>query len=205
MEQAEKTLIILGGANGSGKSTLANLLLQKNAVDFLNADEIAGEFSASLYPSSVIQGLAGREYIHRKKMLFRENRSFILETTLSGRIILKTMREAKEQGYSITLVYSFLANSLACIKRVKKRVANGGHNVPEADITRRYFRSVINFWNECRFLSDRWFLFYNGFDYRPTEAAYGEGDIPVVVDGDLYQRFLQILESAKEQRDVIDE
>ena len=167
MEQAEKTLIILGGANDSGKSTLAHLLLQKDTVDFLNADEIAGEFSASHYRSNVIQGLAGREYIHRKKMLFRENRSFILETTLSGRIILKTMREAKEQGYSITLVYSFLANSLACIKRVKKRVVNGGHDVPEADITRRYFRSIVNFWNDCRPLSDRWFLFYNGLTTVP--------------------------------------
>ena len=204
MVQAEKTLLILGGANGSGKSTLANVLLQKYPVDFLNADEIAGEFS-SLHASNVAQGLAGREYIHRKRKLFKENRPFILETTLSGRIILKTMSQAKEQGYSITLVYSFLANSLACIRRVKKRVANGGHDVPEADITRRYFRSIVNFWSECRFLSDRWFLFYNGYDYRPTEVAYGEKDLPVVADGDLYQRFLRILESAKERRDVIDE
>ncbi|MDO5582233.1 MAG: dephospho-CoA kinase [Planctomycetia bacterium] len=86
----KKILIILGGANGSGKSTLANVLLQKYPVEFLNADEIAKEYSKTHSPETV-QSLAGREYIKRKKMLFQQNKSFILETTLSGRIILKTL------------------------------------------------------------------------------------------------------------------
>lgn len=56
---------ILGGANGSGKSTLANVLLKKYSVEFLNADEIAKEYSeeGSL---ETVQRLAGREYIKRK-------------------------------------------------------------------------------------------------------------------------------------------
>ncbi len=199
----EKTLIILGGANGSGKSTLANVLLRKYALEFLNADEIAKEYSVS-NSSERTQILAGREYIRRKKMLFQQSKSFILETTLSGRIILKTLREARLQGYSIKIIYSFLSSSLACIQRVKKRVANGGHNVAEEDIARRYFRSVVNFWNECRFLCDRWYLFYNGTEYQTKEIAYGSNDTAIIEDDVLYHHFLTIVDSAKEKRDVFD-
>ncbi|MDO5566712.1 MAG: AAA family ATPase [Planctomycetia bacterium] len=193
---------MLGGANGSGKSTLANVLLKKYPVEFLNADEIAKEYSVENLPEAV-QRLAGREYIKRKKMLFQQNKSFILETTLSGRIILKTLREAKKQGYSIVIVYSFLSNSLACIQRVKKRVANGGHYVPEEDITRRYFRSVVNFWDECRFLCDNWYLFYNGIDYQTKKIACGIAAKSTVEDEVLYRYFISIVESAKEQHDVL--
>lgn len=202
MNDTAKTFIILGGANGSGKSTLASVLLQEYPVDFLNADEITRDFSVN-YPFEVAQRLASREYVRKKQLLFQQNKSFILETTLSGRLILKTMADAKKQGYNIILVYCFLPTSLDCIRRVKKRVANGGHDVSEEDITRRYFRSINNFWNDGRFLADGWLLFYNGYDYRPTKVAYGCKDAPVVQDNDLYCKFTKIVNAAKEKLDVV--
>lgn len=116
---------------------------------------------------------------------------------------MKTLREAKTQGYSIIIVYSFLSSSLDCIQRVKKRVANGGHSVAEEDIARRYFRSIVNFWNECRFLCDRWYLFYNGIDYQTDEIAYGNADKYIIEDNVLFRHFLSIVESAKEKHDVL--
>lgn len=116
---------------------------------------------------------------------------------------MKTLREAKTQGYFIIIVYSFLSSSLDCIRRVKKRVANGGHSVAEEDITRRYFRSIVNFWNECRFLCDRWHLFYNGIDYQTKKIACGIADKSTVEDEVLYRHFLSIVESAKEKHDVL--
>lgn len=101
------------------------------------------------------------------------------------------------------MVYSFLSSSLDCIQRVKKRVANGGHSVDEKDITRRYFRSIVNFWDECRFLCDRWHLFYNGIDYKTEEIACGTVDKYIIKDDVLYRHFLSIVESSKEKRDVL--
>ena len=50
------------------------------------------------------------------------------------------------------------------ILRVKNRVLAGGHNVPEADIIRRYERSKYLFLYLYKELVDEWSLFYNGDD-----------------------------------------
>ncbi len=45
------------------------------------------------------------------------------------------------------------------IERVKMRVAQGGHNVPEKDIKRRFDRSWANFNEKYKSLADSWIVF----------------------------------------------
>lgn len=169
-----KLLYIIAGANGSGKSTLAEVLLKEKNLKFLNADEIAKEIAPDAIDSVPIS--AGKIYFQRLDEYFRNNKSFAVESTLSGNNIVRIINKARKQNYKIILVYSFLQNCTICIERVKKRVENGGHNVPEEDIIRRYYKSVIKFWDEYRLIVDEWTMFYNGYDYAPVIVSFGEKD-----------------------------
>ena len=152
MNNKSKILYIIAGANGSGKSTLAEVLLKEKELDFLNADEIAKEIAPDAINSVPVS--AGKEYFRRSSQFFKDEKSFAVESTLSGNNIIRIINQAKKQNYKIILVYSFLQNCTNCIERVKFRVQNGGHNVPEEDIIRRYYKSIVKFWDEYRLMVD---------------------------------------------------
>lgn len=193
----KKLLYIIAGANGSGKSTLAEVLLKEKNLEFLNADEIAKEISPNAINSVPIK--AGKEYFKRLKMFFDDNKSFAVESTLSGNNIVKIINTARVKNYKIILVYSFLQNCTTCIERVKKRVENGGHNVPEADIIRRYYKSIVKFWDKYRLLVDEWTMFYNGYDYAPIIASFGTNEDFTIINKEMQMNFDRIYKLAKEE------
>lgn len=196
MKNSEKILCIIAGANGSGKSTLASVFLKEKKMEFLNADDIAKELCPDAINSVPIS--AGKLYFKRLNGYFKDNKSFTVESTLSGNNIVRIIETAKKKNYKIILVYSFLQNCTVCIERVKKRVANGGHNVPEEDIVRRYYKSVIKFWNEYRFLVDEWTMFYNGYNYAPIIVSYGTKDDFTIVNQEMHDKFTSIVKSVEE-------
>ena len=196
MDSRVKVLYIIAGANGSGKSTLAKVLLKEKQLEFLNADEIAREIAPDAIDSVPIT--AGKEYFKRLAAFFKEEKSFAVESTLSGNNILRIIKQARKQNYKIILVYSFLKNSLNCIERVKTRVQNGGHNVPEEDIIRRYYKSIINFWDKYRILADEWNLFYNGYNYAPVIVARGNKNECAIINKELQEIFDKIYMFTKE-------
>lgn len=193
----KKLLYIIAGANGSGKSTLAEVLLKEKNLEFLNADEIAKEISPNAINSVPIK--AGKEYFKRLKIFFDDNKSFAVESTLSGNNIVKIINTARVKNYKIILVYSFLQNCMTCIERVKKRVENGGHNVPEADIIRRYYKSIVKFWDKYRLLVDEWTMFYNGYDYAPIIASFGTNEDFTIINKEMQMNFDRIYKLAKEE------
>lgn len=197
MSNVIKTLYIIAGANGSGKSTLAEVLLKEKNLEFLNADEIAKEIAPEAINSVPIS--AGKIYFKRLDEYFKNNKSFAVESTLSGNNIARIIKKARMQNYKIILIYSFLQNCTTCIERVQKRVKNGGHNVPEEDIIRRYYKSVIKFWDEYRFIVDEWTLFYNGYDYAPVIVAFGTMDNFYIINKEMQNNFNSILKLAKEE------
>ena len=197
MDETKKLLYIIAGANGSGKSTLAEILLKEKKLKFLNADEIAKEICPTAINSVPIS--AGKIYFKCLNNYLRNNVSFAVESTLSGNNIARIIEKATAQNYKIILVYSFLQNCTTCIERVKKRVENGGHNVPEEDIIRRYYKSIIKFWDEYRFMVDEWTLFYNGYDYAPAIISYGTKDEFNIINKEMYNKFNNILKLAKEK------
>ena len=154
-------ILVFAGCNGSGKSTLANRLLssiQPNP-EFVNADIIA----ARLNPDDVdaVAITASRIMLARLKELAAQNVDFAFETTLAARSFARFLRDCKRQGYKINLVYIWLESPDLAVLRVAKRVAAGGHNIPEDVIRRRYHRGLDNFFQLYSSLADRWIVYDN--------------------------------------------
>lgn len=196
MSNKSKTLYIIAGANGCGKSTLAEVLLKEKELEFLNADEIAKEIAPDAINSVPVS--AGKEYFRRLANFFKDEKSFAVESTLSGNNIIRIINQARRQNYKIILVYSFLQNCTNCIERVKFRVQNGGHNVPEEDIIRRYYKSIVKFWDEYRLMVDEWSLFFNGYNYAPAIVSCGNPENHVIINKELQMMFDRIYKFAKE-------
>lgn len=181
-----KEVIIVAGANGSGKTTFAKDFVKENNHYFVNADEIG----ATLDGQEGFQVKAGRIFFDKVQELIQAGQSFVMESTLSGGYLTRMVKQLRKEEYSIHIVYVFLENPEACIERVKIRVRKGGHNVPEADIRRRFFRSKNNFWNYYRQLGDSWQLVYNS-DEGFLEVALGVGAEFVAENEELFDRFIK--------------
>ena len=65
-----------------------------------------------------------------------------METTLAGHNAISIIREAKNAGYRTFLLYVALNDPEYHIERMRLRVAEGGHDIPDADVRRRYWRSL---------------------------------------------------------------
>ena len=184
----KKILYIIAGANGSGKSTLASELLPSENLDFLNADEVAKEICPENIESVKIK--AGKIVLSRLEKLLNTEKSFAIETTLSGKNHIKTIERAKKIGYQVVLIYSYLDSPILCENRIKIRVLNGGHNIPKEDIIRRFYRSKKNFWNIYKNLVDEWNLFYNGNSEYILVAQYSNNDVEIFNEN-LYNEFIE--------------
>ena len=190
----EHQLIIVAGPNGSGKTTLAKEYLDSNKGEYvyLSADEIAYEINPE-HPISV-RLEAGKEFYSRFNRLIEDRKNVLIETTLSGKSVSNLIEQAKKQGhYLITLIFIFLDNEELCVERVKTRVSKGGHPVPVKDIVRRFGRSIVNFWETYRQLSDRWLLYYNTDNHFQQVAHRNESHI-YVYDDFLYSLFKELKE-----------
>ncbi len=155
-----KNLIIVSGVNGAGKTTFGIPYTQIKGYEFLNADEIAKKITDAGKPNAMIK--AGRIFFQRLNNYLKKEKSFVVETTLSGSYINKVARKAQKKGYKITVIYIFIDNVETSIQRVRSRVLKGGHDVPLEDLLRRFSRSKANFWENFTEIADEWFLMYNG-------------------------------------------
>lgn len=165
-----KKCYILAGPNGAGKTTFANefLPVEAECLNFINADLIA-QGLAPFQPAKM-EIEAGQIMIRQINDYVKKNESFAFETTLSGKGYERKIREWKEQGFEIIIYFLRLPSVEFAIERVKMRVAKGGHNVPEADIKRRFERSWSNFNEIYKKLADSWVVFDTS------------GDFPVIMD-----------------------
>lgn len=185
---SDKTLYLIAGANGSGKSTLASELLPAENLEFLNADEVAKEICPQNIESVKIK--AGKLVIKHLEKLLNGNQSFAIETTLAGKNHVKTIQKAKALGWHVILIYSYLDNPILCENRIKIRVLNGGHNIPRADIFRRFYRSKENFWQIYKNIVDEWNLFYNGTSEYILVAQFANKEIEIFSEN-LYNEFIK--------------
>ncbi len=142
MTQPKPTLTIIAGPNGSGKSTFTRATQEVLRVPIIDPDQEAGQIRPDAPEAAAILG--GRQAIKRARAYLANNESFAAETTLSGHTYLRMMAEARQKGWQVNLIYVGIENIETSIQRVATRVAQGGHNVPEEDIRRRYTRSLSN-------------------------------------------------------------
>jgi len=187
-----KVFFIIAGANGTGKTTLAKEFLKENLFEFLNADEIAKEINPDNLQSARVT--AGKILFNKLNQILDSDKSFAIETTLSGSYLIKFIDKAKKQGYKISIIYFFVDNPEVCINRIKIRVSNGGHSVPDEDVKRRYFRSKNNFWNKYKNLADDWIMFYNGIE-KTIPTAFGRMNYFEIIDESLLELFNEDLKN----------
>ncbi|MDH6301038.1 putative ABC-type ATPase [Polynucleobacter sphagniphilus] len=139
-----KKIIIIAGPNGAGKTTFAKNFLPQEALTFrfINADLIAAGL-APFNPESV-SFKAARLMLNELDEYTKAGESFAFETTLSGAHYLQRIQEWKDLDYSVKLWFIALSSPELAISRVKERVAQGGHNIPEEVIRRRYTAGLEN-------------------------------------------------------------
>lgn len=157
----QKRLYIISGCNGAGKTTASYTILPDmlNCNEFVNADEIAKGLSPFNPNEVAIQ--AGRLMLTRIKELLENNVDFAFETTLATRSYTNTVKEAQEKGYLVTILYFWLNSPELAIERVKIRVNEGGHNIPEETIRRRYDLGIRNMFNLYIPIADYWMFIDN--------------------------------------------
>jgi predicted ABC-type ATPase len=140
----ERYLYIIAGCNGAGKTTASFTILPDilDCKEFVNADEIAKGLSP--FQPEKVAFEAGRIMLHRIDELLYQKENFAFETTLSTKSYKNKVLAAKNKNYNVTLLFFWLKNPELAKERVKTRVLEGGHNIPEDVIERRYARGIIN-------------------------------------------------------------
>lgn len=153
--------IVIAGPNGAGKTTFAREYLPKIAgvIQFVNADLIAQGLSP-LEPQFAALA-AGRLLLQRINHLAATRADFAFESTLSGLTYVRQLRAWKAEGYRIEIAYLRLRSPQLALRRIAARVRQGGHDVPRADVLRRFARGWENFERIYRPLADVWTIYDN--------------------------------------------
>ena len=152
----DKRILLIAGPNGAGKTTFATEFLPNEAdcPVFVNADLIAAGLSPFRPGSVAVQ--AGRIMLRRIREHVARGESFAFETTLSGRGYAKFFPRWQQQGYRVTLFFLRLPTPEAAIARVRRRVMEGGHDVPEPVVRRRFHAGWHNWEHVYKDLVDEW-------------------------------------------------
>lgn len=168
-----KKIIVIAGPNGAGKTTFARTFLPEEAQcpRFINADLIAAGLSP--FAPKVAEFKAGRLMLQEISECVTRGENFAFETTLSGLTYLRHIRKWQELDYHVGLFFLGLSSVELAIARVAERVRQGGHDIPESIIRRRFFSGRSNFESHYRDAVDAWALYDNSGD-EPIMLEWGE-------------------------------
>ncbi len=157
----DKNLYIVAGCNGAGKTTASYTILPEiiECKEFINADEIAKGISP--FQPEKVSIKAGRIMLNRINELLLSDKSFAFETTLATKSYKNKILNAKRKGYNTILLFFWLESIGLAKERVKTRVLEGGHNIPEDLIVRRYTRGIKNLFKIYLPIIDRALIFDN--------------------------------------------
>ena len=163
------SLHVVAGPNWCGKSTLTRTS-GFSGVDIIDPDAIARDRAFGN------PGLAAREALHRRRDALDAGRTHLVEATLAGSGILRHMEAARRAGYRVVFHFVSVNSPSLALDRIRNRVALGGHDVPEADVRRRFVRSHANL-PTAMVRADMTLLYDNTDPDRPHRevAILGEG------------------------------
>lgn len=166
-----KRIVIIAGPNGAGKTTFAREFLPNEAdcPNFVNADLIAAGLSP--FAPELAAFKAGRLMLEAIAEHVRRGESFAFETTLSGLTYAQMIPAWRKDGYLVKLMFLALPDAEMALARVAARVAQGGHNVPEG-VVRRRFTAGKNHFDRYKHLVNSWQL-YDNSDIPPVLLEEG--------------------------------
>ena len=185
-----KKLYIIAGCNGAGKTTASMTILPElwRCREFVNADEIAKGLSPFNPEGMAIE--AGRLMLKRIDALLEGDESFSIETTLSTKSYRQLVSEAHDKGFLVQLLFFWLPSPEMAIERVSQRVKEGGHNIAEDVIRRRYKAGIENLIDIYIDIVDSWMIVENQHNPRIIIADGGKESDTKIYDQELYNKLL---------------
>jgi len=143
---AEAGIWVLAGTNGAGKSSIAGEFLRASGGDYFNPDEAARVIRSAIPSLSQAEAnsRAWTENVTRLQNAIDQRHEYFFESTLGGETITRMLQAAMVAGIAVRIWYAGLSSPQLHIARVAARVRRGGHDIPEADIRRRYDNSRLN-------------------------------------------------------------
>jgi len=170
---ANPEVFIIAGPNGAGKTTFAREFLPQEAKCkvFINADLIAAGLSPFSPETAALQ--AGRLMLAQIEHHFQKRESFAVETTFAGRAYLQAITRWKEAGYHVTIIFLKLSSVQEAVARVRQRVLQGGHDIPDDVIARRFEPGFRHFEDLYKAKADAWAL-YDNSGIEPVLLNWGE-------------------------------
>ena len=183
-----KNLYIISGCNGAGKTTASYTVLPEilDCREFVNADEIARGLSPFNSESVAIE--AGRLMLQRIEYLLAKDETFSIETTLATKSYINLVRRAQAKGYQVNILFFWLRTPELAMQRVAERVANGGHNIPEDIIRRRYVAGISNLFRLFMSEVDFWDIYDNSKKTRLEIARGGKNAETIICDDSLFHK-----------------
>lgn len=140
-----KTLTVLAGVNGGGKSSVGGKALRACGAEYFNPDEYARQLrnheALAQEKANAVAWAYGKAKLEEA---IARGADFTFETTLGGKTITDLLIHAVGQGHLLDIWFVGLENVDLHLERVARRVAKGGHPIPEADIRRRWIGSHEN-------------------------------------------------------------
>jgi predicted ABC-type ATPase len=191
-------LFIISGCNGAGKTTASMTVLPETLQchEFVNCDEMAKGLNP-LNPDSA-KVAAARLMLPRIRRLIAHDADFAIETTLATKSYHALVKNAQEKGYDVKLLYFWLQSPELALQRVAERVRNGGHNVEEHIIRRRYAAGIRNLFKLYLPVVDYFILIDNSIMPREVIAEGNIHDAVKVYNEEKFKKLRQYDNSKSE-------
>jgi predicted ABC-type ATPase len=153
-------IIIIAGPNGAGKTSFVNEYppAVRERLAYLNADQIARDLAEAGLTQAHLDIRAGREMLARIDALVHAGTSFMFETTLASLGYARKIPAWQARRYTIALIYLRLPSVDMSIERVRRRVAAGGHGIPETIIRQRFARSAAYLESHYKPIVNEWYV-----------------------------------------------
>ena len=183
-----QNLYIISGCNGAGKTTASYTVLPEilKCKEFVNADEIARGLSPFNPESVAIE--AGRLMLQRIEELLDKGETFSIETTLATKSYISLVHRAQAKGYRVSVLFFWLQTPELAVQRVAERVQNGGHNIPEDIVRRRYVAGISNLFRLYMREVDYWDIYDNSENPRRQIACGGNNAENTIIDNNTFSK-----------------
>jgi predicted ABC-type ATPase len=197
MKEAKRpTCYVIAGPNGAGKTTFALNYLPRIADcrNFVNMDMIA--YGISPLDSMAVQLEAGRLFLKEVHKNIDRRVDFAFETTLAGRSYMNLLKKLKEDRWKIVLFFLWIPDAEFSKNRVRERVQDGGHDVPDNAIIRRFPRIMYNLVHLYIAMCDK-VVCYDNSGPDPVLAFVQEEKEREILKNHLYEHIIRCADDYK--------